>query len=51
MSIKYRLKEVAADFGMTTKEVSAVMEKFFEKISRRDDGREGWCSNSGLLGR
>ena len=31
MSIKYRLKEVAADFGMTTKEVSAVMEKFFEK--------------------
>ncbi len=31
MSIKYRLKELAADFGMTTKEVSAVMEKFFEK--------------------
>ena len=31
MSIKYRLKEVAADFGMTAKEVSAVMEKFFEK--------------------
>ena len=31
MSIKYRLKEVAADFGMTTKDVSAVMEKFFEK--------------------
>ena len=31
MSIKYRLKEVAADFGMTTKDISAVMEKFFEK--------------------
>ena len=31
MSIKYRLKEVAADFGMTTKEISAIMEKFFEK--------------------
>jgi len=31
MSIKYRLKEVAADFGVTTKEVSAIMEKFFEK--------------------
>ena len=31
MSIKYRLKEVAADFGMTAKDVSAVMEKFFEK--------------------
>jgi len=31
MSIKYRLKEVAADFGMTAKEISAVMEKFFEK--------------------
>ena len=30
MSIKYRLKEVAADFGMTTKDISAVMEKFFE---------------------
>ena len=31
MSIKYRLKEVAADFGMSVKEVSAAMEKFFEK--------------------
>ena len=31
MSVKYRLKELAADFGMTTKDVSAVMEKFFEK--------------------
>ncbi len=31
MSLKYRLKEVAADFGMTTKDISAVMEKFFEK--------------------
>ena len=31
MSIKYRLKEVAADFGLTTKDISAVMEKFFEK--------------------
>ena len=31
MSIKYRLKEVAADFGVTTKEVSTIMEKFFEK--------------------
>ena len=31
MSIKYRLKEVAADFGMPVKEISAIMEKFFEK--------------------
>ncbi len=31
MSIKYRLKEVAADFGMTTKDISQIMEKFFEK--------------------
>jgi len=31
MSIKYRLKEVATDFGVTTKEISAIMEKFFEK--------------------
>ena len=29
--IKYRLKEVAADFGKTPKEISAIMEKFFEK--------------------
>ena len=31
MSLKYRLKEVAADFGKTPKEISAIMEKFFEK--------------------
>jgi len=31
MSMKYRLKEVAADFGFTTKEISQIMEKFFEK--------------------
>ena len=31
MSIKYRLKEVAADFGMQVKEISGIMEKFFEK--------------------
>ena len=31
MSMKYRLKEVAADFGMSTKEIAAIMEKFFEK--------------------
>ncbi len=31
MSIKYRLKEVAADFGVATKEVSQIVEKFFEK--------------------
>ncbi len=29
--VKYRLKEVAADFGMAPKEISTVMEKFFEK--------------------
>ena len=29
--MKYRLKEVATDFGMSTKEISAIMEKFFEK--------------------
>ena len=31
MSIKYRLKEVAADFGVAPKEISQIMEKFFEK--------------------
>ena len=31
MSIKYRLKEVAADFGVAPKEISLLMEKFFEK--------------------
>ncbi len=31
MSMKYRLKEVATDFGVTTKEISQIMEKFFEK--------------------
>ena len=30
-NLKYRLKEVAADFGMQTKEIAAIMEKFFEK--------------------
>ena len=30
-NLKYRLKEVAADFGMQAKEVAAIMEKFFEK--------------------
>ena len=29
--VKYRLKEVAADFGVATKEIAQVMEKFFEK--------------------
>jgi len=29
--IKYRIKEVAADFGVAPKEISAVVEKFFEK--------------------
>jgi len=29
--VKYRLKEVAADFGVTPKEISQIMEKFFEK--------------------
>ena len=31
MSIKYRLKEVAADFGMQPKQIAQIMEKFFEK--------------------
>ncbi len=31
MSLKYRLKEVAADFGVAPKEISQIMEKFFEK--------------------
>ena len=31
MSIKYRLKEVATDFGVSNKEISAIVEKFFEK--------------------
>ena len=29
--VKYRLKEVAADFGMAPKEIAQIMEKFFEK--------------------
>ena len=29
--VKYRIKEVAADFGMAPKDVSQVVEKFFEK--------------------
>ena len=29
--IKYRIKEVAADFGMTPKEIAAIVEKYFEK--------------------
>ena len=31
MSIKYRLKEVATDFGMQPKQIAQIMEKFFEK--------------------
>ena len=29
--VKYRIKEVAADFGVATKEISQIVEKFFEK--------------------
>ena len=29
--MKYRIKEVAADFGVAPKEISAIVEKFFEK--------------------
>ena len=29
--IKYRIKEVAADFGMQPKEIAAIVEKYFEK--------------------
>ena len=29
--VKYRLKEVAADFGVTPKEISEIISKFFEK--------------------
>ena len=29
--IKYRVREVAADFGMTPKEVSEVIAKYFDK--------------------
>ena len=29
--IKYRVKEVAADFGMASKEVSEILSNFFEK--------------------
>ena len=31
MNFKYRLKEVAADFGMQPKQIAQIMEKFFEK--------------------
>ena len=29
--VKYRIREVAADFGMTPKEVSEIVGKYFEK--------------------
>ncbi len=29
--VKYRIKEVAADFGVAPKEISAIVEKYFEK--------------------
>ena len=29
--VKYRLKDVASDFGMTTKEITEIISKFFEK--------------------
>ena len=29
--MKYRIKEVATDFGVAPKEISAIVEKFFEK--------------------
>ena len=29
--VKYRLKEVATDFGVTPKEIAQIIEKFFEK--------------------
>ena len=29
--VKYRLKEVATDFGVATKEIAQIVEKFFEK--------------------
>ena len=29
--VKYRLKEVASDFGVTTKEITEIISKFFEK--------------------
>ena len=31
MDIKYRIKDVATDFGVATKEISQIVEKFFEK--------------------
>ena len=30
MDIKYRIKDVATDFNVTTKEISQIVEKFFE---------------------
>ena len=29
--VKYRIKEVAADFGLAPKEIAAIVEKYFEK--------------------
>ena len=29
--VKYKLKELATDFGMTPKDIAEVMGKFFEK--------------------
>ena len=29
--VKYRLKEVASDFGVTPKEISQIVEKYYEK--------------------
>ena len=29
--VKYRIKEVAADFGMQSKDIMAIVEKYYEK--------------------
>ena len=29
--VKYKIKEVAADFGMQAKDIAAIVEKYFEK--------------------
>ena len=41
--VKYRVKEVAADFGVTPKEVSEIIGKFMEKPKSYAAGTDQQC--------
>ena len=40
--VKYRIKEVAADFGIAPKEISQIVEKFFEKPKSSESFTISW---------